>query len=341
MVGWSRSSSFSVTHPISQTRALCSSKSKPTNSSYTSNRTTAPFSTTMKTRSQSAGPSAIQVPSSESNSSSPPSWRCENRSRLHRGDIDCTASSPPSSPIIDTPEKRKTFERKQNARQLQDSQATEPTPSRAATLRPRPQARIGAAGPSATPTSSRRMDLPTIREDRSAEPGHHNDYDDGDLQLTPEEDRIPETPLNLPSSPPLPLPQLTADNLSLLEGGGQTSGSSGSAPLQAESESACGLPPASTIVSLPAYVTHQISYLVQRSRINAQQHIAVQKHLAAMNGDLTTERERVRSTAARGEAWEVAFVGLVVLCLAYAVWCWFNSVEFEFIDACHRAAYGL
>jgi hypothetical protein len=298
----------------------------------------------MKTRSQSAGPSTIQVPSSESNSSSPASWRCKNRSRLHRGDEKCTASSPPSSPIIDTPEKRKTFERKRNARQLQDSQdsqAIEPTPSRAATLRPRPQARIGAVGPSATPTSSRRMDLPTIREDSSAESDDHNNYDDEELQLTPGKDRIPETPLNLPSSPPLPLPQLTADNLSLLEGGGQTSGSGGSAPPQAESESACGLPPASTIVSLPAYVTHQISHLVQRSRINAQQHITAQKRLTAMNGHLATERERVRRGAARGKAWEVAFVGLVVICLAYAVWCWFNSVEFEFIDACHRAAYGL
>jgi hypothetical protein len=185
------------------------------------------------------------------------------------------------------------------------------------------------------------MNLPTMREDSSAEPAYRDDYDDGSFQLTSEEDRIPETLLNLPSSPPLPLPQLTADNLSLLEGGGQTSGSSGSAPPQAESESACGLPPASTIVSLPAYVTHQISHLVQRSRINAQQHIAAQKRLAAMNGHLATERERVRRSAARGESWEVAFVGLVVLCLAYAVWCWFNSVEFEFIDACHRAVYGL
>ena len=164
----SLAASFSSHPPSSHTRALCSSKPKTSNLSYTSNRTTAPFSTTMKTRSQSAGLSAIQVPSSERNNSSPLSWRCDNRSRLHRGDENCTASSPPSSPIIDTPEKRKRIERKRNTRELQDSQATpatETTPSRAATLRQRPQARIGAV---ATPSSSRRMDLPTIREDSSA-----------------------------------------------------------------------------------------------------------------------------------------------------------------------------
>lgn len=181
------------------------------------------------------------------------------------------------------------------------------------------------------------MNLATIREASSVEPAlSNNDYED--FQVTVEEDRIPESPLNLPSSPPLPLPQLTADNLSLLEGG-QPSGSRQNVPPQ--SESACGLPPASTIVSIPAYVTHQISHLVQRSRINALQHIAAQKRLAAMEEDLAPEREKARRSAARSEAWETAFVGLMVLCLAYLVWCWFNSVKFEFIDACRRAAYGL
>lgn len=80
---------------------------------------------------------------------------------------------------------------------------------------------------------------------------------------------------------------------------------------------------------------------MQRSRINVLQHIAAQKRLAAMEVDLVPEREKARRNAARSEAWEAAFVGLVVLCLAYVVWCWVNSVEFEFIDACRRAAYGL
>lgn len=158
----------------------------------------------MQTRSQSAGRAAIQVRSSDS-SSSPPSWRCDNRNRLHRDDEDCNASSPPSSPIIDTPEKRKTFERKQTARQFLGSQATtatEPTPSRRATLRPRPQSSIKAPGVSATPTSSRRMNLATIREASSVEPAlSNNDYED--FQVTVEDDRIPESPLNLPSSPRL------------------------------------------------------------------------------------------------------------------------------------------
>lgn len=297
----------------------------------------------MKTRSQSADPAAIQVPSSESSYNSPPSWRCDNRSRLHRGDETCTASSPPSSPIIDTPGKRMTFEKKMIARQLEDSQAiTEPTPSRAATLRPRsrPQARTGAPVPSVTPTSSRRRNLATIRKDSSAEPAHSKEsYDnDGNSQPTPE-DRVPETPQKFSSSPPLPLPRLTADNLSLLEGR-QPSGSGDNASA-AEALSACGLAPASTVVSLPAYVNYQISHLVQRSRINALQHSAAQKRLATMHEDRASEDDRARRGAARDQARKAALVGLVMLCLAYAAWCWINSVEFEFIDACRRAAYGL
>ena len=298
----------------------------------------------MKTRSQSTGPAIIQVPSSDS--SSPPSWRCNNQSRLHRGDEHCTASSPPSSPIIDTPAKRMTFERKRDAHQMQDSQATtEPTPSRAANPRPRPQART--RGPVTSSVSPVRTgNLPTIHEDSSPEPARSNDDDDDNnngFQATQDEYRVPETPQNFPSSPPVPLPTLTADNLAQHNNQSVPVGTV-NAPA-APSESACGLPPASTVVSIPAYVTFKIAQLKQRSRINALQHIAAQDSLVALHRRLEPELERARRSAAsgeaRGEAWEAAFVWLALLCLAYALWCFYNSVEFEFIEACRRAAYGL
>jgi hypothetical protein len=333
-------------HQFTNQSTLVFPEPKATRTKLIESSTNSPHTTTtMKTRSQSTGPAIIQVPSSDS--SSPPSWRCNNQSRLHRGDEDCTASSPPSSPIIDTPAKRMTFERKRDARQIQDSQATtEPTPSRAANSRPRPQART--RGPVTSLVSPLRIrNLPTIHEDSSPEPARSNDDDDDDgFQSTQEEDRVPETPQNFPSSPPVPLPTLTADNLAQ-HNNQSISADTVNAPAAAAaaSESACGLPPASIIVALPAYVTFKIAQLKQRSRIDALQHIAAQDSLVALQRRLEPELERARRSAAsgeaRGEAWEAAFVWLALLCLAYALWCFYNSVEFEFIEACRRAAYGL
>jgi hypothetical protein len=257
----------------------------------------------MRTRSQSGGPAVIQVPSSD-NSSSPVSWRCDNRSRLHRGDENCTAGSPPSSSIIDTPAKRMTFEKRRGAHQMQDSQATtEPTPSKAAGSRPRPQARIRGHVTSSVSPAARRVSLPTIRED-SVEPANHSNDDDNDndgFQMT-EEDRIPETPQDFPSSPPVPLPQLTADNLSLLQGGQPSGPGAVNAPAAA-SKSACGLPPASTIVDIPAYVTWRLTQLVRRSRINALQHEAAQERLTERQRELESERERARRGRRRSFGW--------------------------------------
>jgi hypothetical protein len=173
------------------------------------------------------------------------------------------------------------------------------------------------------------VSLPTIRED-SVEPANHSNDDDDDndgFQMT-EEDRIPETPQNFPSSPPVPLPRLTADNLSLLQGGQPSGPAAVNAPAAA-SESACSLPPASTIVDIPAYVTWRLAQLVRRSRINALQHEAAQERLTERQRELESEQERARRSAARGEAWEAAFVWLVLLVLVYALWCFYNSVEFD------------
>jgi len=267
------------------------------------------------TRSQLTSPAAIQIPSSSSDISQP-FWRCNNRHRLHRGDTSCTASSPPSSPIVDTPEKRKTFERKRNTCQLQDSFATTDRSSSRAAGCPHPQARALAA----------------VREEHR-ELARSN-HDEG-FQVTAaasssrsSPDRIPESSVNLPSSPPLPLRQLNADNLSLLEG------RSSSPQAKAHSE-------ASSARSLPAYALHQISRLVLRSRINALHHDAAQVRLAAAHEELGVLREITRHSAIRSKTWEALFFMLALFCLAYTVWCFINSAEFEFINSCRRACYGL
>jgi len=179
-----------------------------------------------------------------------------------------------------------------------------------------------------------------VREDSSPEPARSNDDDDDDGFLITSVGHVPGTPQNLPSSPPVPLPTLTAENLAQLNNSQRNPAGTANAPAAA-SESACGLPPASAIVSIPAYVTYKIAHLKQRSRINALQYDAAQERLVACNRELGHERERARRSAAKGEAWEAAYVWLVLLCLAYALWCFYHSVEFEFIEACRRAAYGL
>jgi hypothetical protein len=98
---------------------------------------------------------------------------------------------------------------------------------------------------------------------------------------------------------------------------------------------------ATLVPSLPAYAVHQISRLVLRARINALHYDAAQVHLAATRQELGAVLEIARHSAAGGETWEALFFMLALFCLVYAVWCFYNSVEFESINSCRRACYGL
>lgn len=290
------------------------------------------------------------------NSTSP--WRCERTERLHRDGRPCT-DSPPSSPIIDTPQKRVRMQRRA-AGLLLNSQSTQPTPSRAAALRLRPQARTSGGPPD--PEGS------VV----SANPGQNNAFvnahdsnEQGFFHLSPpsqqtSEQPVPETPvglgrgLGMSSSPPLP--QLTASNLSLLNGHAASQRSTASAANVAAS--ALGrnnhndvrgdhtpipvmVTPASPVPSISSSTPAQIARLVLRTRINALKHSASEMQLAATQADLSFAHAKAQREAARSRKWQVTVVLLLLLCAAYVSWRCHRSAEFDFIEACQRAYLGL
>lgn len=218
---------------------------------------------------------------------------------------------------------------------LPDSQATQPTPSAAPRQRPQMEA-------DQTEQEEEESLVPVnVQEvDDAHEDDHESQQLPSHLSRTPSpaaSERIPETPLglglNLPSSPPLPA--LTAANLSLLD---QQTGTNhavaandanipaSAAPVDTASKYKRLRTPAS-IYSVAPSVRYQISRLVLRVHINGEQHAAADR--------------AHRHEAARSRAWRDALIALLVLCLAYAFWCYYNSTDFEFIAASRRDWYGL
>jgi hypothetical protein len=300
---------------------------------------------------------------------STPAWRCSEQShkRLHRDGEVCTGS-PPTSPIIDTPSKRARLERKKNAALLGlgSSQAAQPTPSRPApaktvpapsNLRAQTSANADAADGDVVPAAAA---PPQDDDDDAVDDRQEFDYDDtrnfradnveeeeeedyfnlavSSHQHTPSQhgsasERIPDTPFDLPSSPPLPF--LTASNLSALQDQAPPPPPS-QLPLAADAS-----PPPPSVRSLSSAVAAQISRLILRTDINVAHHRASTTQLAAAQGELTVARGQVRQEVVRGDGWRNAVVALLVLCLAYVIWCWWNSAEFEFLENARREWWGL
>lgn len=237
------------------------------------------------------------------------------------------------------------MERKRTAALLGNSQATDPTPSR--------PARSGLGIQTVVDQGTQEeTELPANvePEDTGAYFGafDHSNNDQSSpeqphtpLQNTsdqPTSDRVPETPagsggVNFPSSPPLP--DLTAENLSILQ-----IQAADQAPADSPTEVPASPPPAS-VQSTPSNLAHQIRRLMLRNRIDQANTQASETQLVATQGRLSVARERTRQEAARSRAWRNALTAVLVLCLAYVVWCYRNSAEFEFIDECRRKWYGL
>jgi hypothetical protein len=298
---------------------------------------------------------------------STPAWRCGEQShkRLHRDGEACTGS-PPTSPINDTPSKRARFERKRNAALLGSgsSQATQPTPSRPAPAKPAPapsglRAQVTANADAADGDVATAAAAPSREDNDAVEERQEFDYDDtrssradsveeeedyfnlplSSHQHTPSQhasasERIPETPLNLTSSPPLPF--LTASNLSALQDQAPPP-----PPDQLPFAAAASPAPPASIRSLPSAAAAQISRLILRSDINAAHHQGATRQLLATQGDLTVARGQIRQEVVRGDGWRNTVVALLVLCLAYVIWCWWNSAEFEFLENARREWWGL
>lgn len=293
-----------------------------------------------KTRSQTAQSSSASprsTPAPLPLSSEESTWRCGRKGRLHRESGQCT-NTPPTSPIIDTPAKRARLSRQRNAL-LPDSQTTQPTPSAAPRQRPQMEA-------DQTEEEEQQEEEESLvpANAQEVDDAHENDQESqqlpSHLSRTPSpaaSERIPETPLGLglsiPSSPPLPA--LTAANLSLHDQQTATNQSAtandanipaSAAPVDTASTYKRLRTPAS-IHSVATSVRYQISRLVLRADINGKQYAAA---------DRAHHHE-----AARGRAWRDALIALLVLCLAYAFWCYYNSADFEFIAAARRDWYGL
>lgn len=259
-------------------------------------------------------------------------WRCPHK-RLHLDNQDCVPISP-DSPIIDTPSKYRKMQARRNAALLVNSQAaTQPTPS---------------GPPAGSHHNTRKGSLTSANS-----PQDHGDIhgqeesqnvDDSQNFLIPSSppshhalERIPETPLaDLPSSPPLPL--LTAENLRQLNS--QPSHNSARGAGAPSSSSHADLPaaslPAPSVRSLPSAVAHRISRLVLRTKINALKHGASELQLEATRGALETALARIQREVSRVDAWKGTAMALLLLCLAYAAWCQWNSAEFAFIGECRR-----
>ena len=274
-------------------------------------------------------------------------WRCFGHERLHRDNQNCVPISP-NSPIIDTPSKyNKMMAKRAAASMLNNSQATQPTPSGppAGARHDSPDESLGSADSSqdhngSSSSSSNQQDNDAVDDNTnpgfampSSPPSHHSSS------------RIPETPVGLgvdpASSPPLPL--LTERNLLQLnnqptsEAPAPASGSHTSHPAASPAAPAS----APSIRSLPSEVAHKISRLVLRTRINALNHQASERELEATRGALSTALARGRHEASRVTNWRATAMALLLLCLTYAVWCQYNSAEFEFIEECRRKWFGL
>lgn len=281
-------------------------------------------------------------------------WRCNTpHERLHRDSKPCTGS-PPTSPIIDTPSKRERMERKKTAAMLENSQATDPTPSRPARSGLGIQAVVDQdtqeetelpanVEPENTGDSFSAFDPSSNNDQSSPEQPPHTPLQNTSAQQA--SDRIPETPTgsgggNFPSSPPLP--NLTAENLSILQIQSADQPPAPATPRPASSPFAVpASPPPASVWSMPSNVAHQIRRLMLRNRIDQANTQASSTQLVATQGHLSAARERTRHEAARSRAWRNTLTAVLVLCLAYVVWCYRNSAEFEFIDECRRKWYGL
>ena len=290
-----------------------------------------PYINTLRTPfSGTAGP-----PPSSSNQ-----WRCPHQ-RLHLDNQDCVPISP-DSPIIDTPSKYRKMQARRNAALLVDSQATtQPTPAGP----PARSHRNASKGSLASVSNS-----PQDQGDNLAQWESQVFQTSRDFLLMPSSppsrhaaERVPETPLaDLPSSPPLP--RLTAANLHQLNsqpihkssrGPGAPSSSNHSHP-----DLPAAFPPAPSVHFLPSEVAHQISRLVLRTRINALKHNASEVQLEAMRAALEAALAKPQHETSRVDAWMGIAVALLLLCLAYAAWCQWNSAEFAYIEESRRKWFG-
>ena len=230
------------------------------------------------------------------------------------------------------------------ASMMNNSQATQPTPSGppAGARHDSPEESLDSASSSEGKEGSRsshKQDNSAIDDDNpgfampSSPPSYYSSS------------RVPETPVGFgvdpASSPPLPL--LTEKNLLQLnnqptsEAPALASGSH--TPHPAASPAAPASAP--SIRSLPSEVAHKISRLVLRTRINALNHQASERELEATRGALSTALARGRHEASRVTNWRATAMALLLLRLTYAVWCQYNSAEFEFIEECRRKWFGL
>ncbi|KAM0708192.1 hypothetical protein Q7P35_004842 [Cladosporium inversicolor] len=266
--------------------------------------------------------------------SSSKQWRCPNQ-RLHLDGHDCVPTSP-DSPIIDTPSKYRKMQARRNvALGLGNSQATtQPTPS---------------GSPAGLHHGSPEQSMASVH---SRQDGHDGEEQNQNVEHSASQDfpmpssppshdlveRIPDTPLaDLPSSPPLPL--LTAANLRQLNSQPAHKGAGGSSSSNHSHASPPAPPP--SLRSIPSSVAHRISRLVLRTKINAAKHQASEVQLQATRGALELALARVRREAARVNGWIGIAVALLLLCLAYAGWCQYNSAEFAFIEESRREWFGL
>lgn len=269
-------------------------------------------------------------------------WRCPHQ-RLHLDNQDCVPISP-ESPIIDTPSKYRKMQARRNAALLVNSQATtQPTP----TGPPARSHRNASKGSLASVADS-----PHDQGDNLAQEERQVFEASRDFLLIPSSppshgdhalERIPETPLaDLPSSPPLPF--LTTENLrqfnsqaahkSAIGVGAPSSSNHSHADLPA------AFPPAPSVHSLPSEVAHQISRLVLRTRINALKHNASEVQLEAMRAAVEAALARVQHGTSRVNVWMATAFALLLLCLAYAAWCQWNSAGFAFIEERRREWFG-
>lgn len=151
---------------------------------------------------------------------------------------------------------------------------------------------------------------------------------------------VPETPLGLgvdiPSSPPQ---LLTENNLSVLnEQMARSSASPSRNDGNASNNIVSSTPTASAI---PSEVRHRISRLVLRTQINALQHTAAQTKLNFAEERLEGAHALVRLEASAQKTWRHAAQLLLALCLAYAMWCAYNSAEMAYIEERRRLWFGL
>ena len=154
-------------------------------------------------------------------------WRCPHK-RLHLDHQDCVPISP-DEPIVDTPSKyRKMVARKAGASLLNDSQATQPTPSA-----PPGRAKHNATEDSLAYDRSSRKNSPSSggSSNRQDDAVNGNDNDDDAAFAMPSSPPnhsnhspssphvVPETPLDVSVlyQSSSPLPRLTAENLLRLD----------------------------------------------------------------------------------------------------------------------------